>query len=161
MVLVRNGNAMFAASRRPVTRDEYARFASATGREPARCRASGSLLRVLAPRDWKSPGFTQSGDQAVVCVSWEDANAYARWLGQRNGHAYRLPHAREAALVPTAAGAGRQVSEWNSDCSGSCNQRIGSGASWRGGGGARALEAARGYDDVGIRLVSDLPRAAR
>src|SRR5690606_33447978 len=31
MVLVRNGNAVFAAARRPVTREEYARFASATG----------------------------------------------------------------------------------------------------------------------------------
>jgi hypothetical protein len=159
MVLVRNGGTLFAASRRPVTRDDYARFANATGRQPARCRASASLLRVLAPRDWTSPGFEQSGDQPVVCVSWDDANAYARWLGQRNGHAYRLPHAREAALLP-AAGAGKHVSEWNSDCSGDCNQRIGSGASWRGGSGTRALESARGYDDVGIRLVSDLPHAA-
>jgi tRNA A-37 threonylcarbamoyl transferase component Bud32 len=158
MVLVRNGDTMFAASRRAVTRDEYARFARATGRQPARCRASASLLRVLAPRDWTSPGFEQSGDQPVVCVSWEDASAYARWLGQRDGHAYRLPHAREAPLLP-AANSGRQVSEWNSDCSGNCSQRIGSGASWRGGDGARALESARGYDDVGIRLVSDLPHA--
>src|SRR3546814_4215812 len=31
MVLVRNGSSMFAASQRPVSRDEYARFASATG----------------------------------------------------------------------------------------------------------------------------------
>ncbi len=159
MVLVRNGDTLFAASRRPVARDEYARFANATGRQPARCRASASLLRMLAPRDWTSPGFEQSGDQPVVCVSWEDANAYARWLGQRSGLPYRLPHAREAALLP-AGGAGRQVSEWNSDCSGSCSQRVASGASWRGGKGARPLESARGYDDVGIRLVSDLPHAA-
>ena len=158
MVLVRNGSTVFAAARRPVTRDEYARFASATGRAPARCRVSASLLRVLAPRNWQSPGFEQSGNQPVVCVSWEDANAYAHWLGQRNGQGYRLPQAREAALLP-AAGAGRQVSEWNSDCSGNCSQRIGSGASWRGGKGTRSLEPDRGYDDVGIRLVSDLPHA--
>src|SRR3546814_19266535 len=67
-----------------VSRDEYARFANATGREPARCRVSASLLRVLAPRDWTSPGFEQSGNAPVVCVSWEDANAYARWLAQRS-----------------------------------------------------------------------------
>ncbi len=158
MVLVRNGNAVFAAARRPVTREEYARFASATGREPARCRVGASLLRILAPRDWQSPGFEQAGSDPVVCVSWEDANAYARWLGQRNGHAYRLPHAREAAQLP-AADAGRRVSAWSNDCSGNCRQRIGSGASWRGEGGTRALDATRGYDDVGIRLVSDLPHA--
>src|SRR3546814_12882722 len=80
MVLVRNGSSMFAASQRPVSRDEYARFANATGREPARCRVSASLLRVLAPRDWTSPGFEQSAHAPVACVSWEAANAYARWL---------------------------------------------------------------------------------
>ena len=158
MVLVRSGNAVFAAARQPVTRDEYGRFAAATGREPARCRAGASLLRVLAPRTWKSPGFEQAGNAPVVCVSWEDANAYARWLGQQDGHAYRLPHAREAALLPAAATA-RQVAAWSNDCSGDCGRRIGSGGSWRGARGARALEAARGYDDVGIRLVSDLPQA--
>ena len=158
MVLVRNGNAVFAASRRPVTRDEYARFASATGREPARCRVGASLLRILSPRDWQSPGFEQSGSDPAVCVSWEDASAYARWLGQRNGHDYRLPHAREVAQLP-AVDTGRQVSAWSNDCSGNCGQRIGSGASWRGESGARPLDATRGYDDVGIRLVSDLPHA--
>ncbi|HVI57564.1 MAG TPA: bifunctional serine/threonine-protein kinase/formylglycine-generating enzyme family protein [Luteimonas sp.] len=158
MVLVRNGDTMLAASRRPVSRDEYARFAAATGRAPARCRASASLLRIVAPRDWKSPGFEQSGDQPVVCVSWDDAAAYARWLGQRDGHAYRLPHAREAGLLP-ATGGNKRVAEWNTDCSGDCSQRMRSGTSWRGGGGARALEATRGYDDVGIRLVTDLPHA--
>ena len=156
MVLVRNGGTVFAASRRPVSRDEYARFANATGREPARCRASASLLRVLAPRDWTSPGFEQSGGDPVVCVSWEDANAYVDWLGQRSEHAYRLPHAREAALLPAAKSA-RQVSNWNSDCSGSCSHRIASGPSWRGDTGTRPLDARRGYDDTGIRLVIDLP----
>lgn len=156
MVLVRNGDAMFAAARRPVSRDEYARFAAATGRAPARCRASASLLRIVAPRDWKSPGFEQSGAQPVVCVSWDDAAAYARWLGERDGHPYRLPHAREAALLPAANG-GKRVAEWNSDCGGDCSLRVGSGASWRGEDGQRKLEASRGYDDVGIRLVSDLP----
>src|SRR3546814_15110737 len=85
MVLVRNGSSMLAASQRPVSRDEYARFASATGREPARCRVSASLLRVLAPRDWTSPGFEQSGNDPVVCVSWEAANAYARTEERRVG----------------------------------------------------------------------------
>src|SRR3546814_3025882 len=97
MVLVRNGSSMLAASQRPVSRDEYARFASATGREPARCRVSASLLRVLAPRDWTSPGFEQSGNDPVVCVSWADANAYARWLAQRSAHAYRLRSAEHTS----------------------------------------------------------------
>src|SRR3546814_18163455 len=40
MVLVRNGSSMLAASQRPVSRDEYARCARATGRRPARRRVS-------------------------------------------------------------------------------------------------------------------------
>jgi serine/threonine-protein kinase PpkA len=158
MLLVRNGNNAFAAARRPVSRDEYARFVAATNREETLCRERASLLRIVAPRTWKSPGFKQSGDQPVVCVSWQDAEAYARWLGQRDGRHYRLPHAREAGLLP-AGGEGKRVAEWNSDCSGDCGQHVSSGTSWRGASGARALEASRGYDDVGIRLVSDLPRA--
>ncbi len=158
MVLIRKGGAMLAAARYPVSRDDYARFAAATGREPALCRASGSLLRLLAPRDWKSPGFKQAGTQPVVCVSWNDAQAYARWLSDRSGHDYRLPHAREAGLLP-AGDNGKRVAEWNSDCSKDCDSHLVSGASWRGENGTRPLDASRGYDDVGIRLVSDLRQA--
>lgn len=159
MVLIRKGGAMLAAARRPVSRDDYARFASATGREPALCREPASLLRILAPRDWKSPGFSQSGNQPVVCVSWDDAQAYARWLSDRTGHGYRLPHAREAGLLPPANG-GKRVAEWNSDCGSDCKHHMVSGTGWRGGKGTRPLDASRGYDDVGIRLVSDLARVS-
>src|SRR3546814_18539936 len=119
---------MLAASQRPVSRDEYARFASATGREPARCRVSASLLRVLAPRDWTSPGFEQSGTDPVVCVSWEDANAYARWLAQPSDHAYRLPHTPESPMLP-AANSERPVSSWNSHSSGTTKRRSARGPS--------------------------------
>lgn len=158
MVLVRNGNNMFAAARHPVSQDEYARFVTATGRKDTLCRERASLLRIVAPRSWKSPGFPQSGNQPVVCVSWQDADAYARWLGQQDGRHYRLPHAREAGLLPGNDN-GKRIAEWNSDCSGDCGKHVSTGTTWRGGGGARALDASRGYDDVGIRLVSDLPHA--
>ncbi|MGV8931347.1 MAG: protein kinase domain-containing protein [Luteimonas sp.] len=159
MLLVRNGDTMFAAARQPVSRDEYARFATATGRKEALCRERGSLLRIVSPRSWKSPGFAQSANQPVVCVSWSDAEAYARWLSQRDGRHYRLPQAREAGFLPSR-NSGKRIAEWNNDCSGDCSKRISSGVSWRlASGGARALDAERGYDDIGIRLVSDLPHA--
>ena len=44
---------------------------------------------------WRTPGFSQSDDHPVVCVSWEDASAYARWLGQETGLGYRLPSEAE------------------------------------------------------------------
>jgi len=51
----------------------------------------------------------------------------------------------------------QQVSEWLGECSGGgCVRRMASGRSWRGTGGGRPLDAGRGYDDVGFRLVREL-----
>ena len=44
---------------------------------------------------WESPGFPQNGDHPVVCVSWKDANQYARWLSFKTNSVYRLPSETE------------------------------------------------------------------
>ncbi len=157
MVLLRDGDGLLAASPRAVSRGEYAAFASATGRAESLCRERASLLRIVNPRNWKEPGFEQSAGDPVVCVSWQDAAAYAEWLSARSGRRYRLPETTEARLLPVSGG-GKPVAEWNSDCSGGCSKRVSSGKGWRGNGG-RALDADRGYDDVGFRLVRDIDGA--
>ena len=40
--------------------------------------------------DWGNPGFTQTDTHPVVCITWDDALAYAEWVGQRTGQPYRL-----------------------------------------------------------------------
>ncbi|MCO8123596.1 SUMF1/EgtB/PvdO family nonheme iron enzyme [Stieleria sp. TO1_6] len=40
---------------------------------------------------WKDPGFPQTDRHPVVGVSWQDAKAYCRWLGDQDGAVYRLP----------------------------------------------------------------------
>lgn len=41
---------------------------------------------------WEKPGFTQSEDHPVVCVSWEEARGMAAWLSKEEpGLTYRLP----------------------------------------------------------------------
>jgi formylglycine-generating enzyme required for sulfatase activity len=40
----------------------------------------GSLTPGLT---WRNPGFEQSSDHPVVCVSWNDAQAFAEWMGGR------------------------------------------------------------------------------
>ena len=45
--------------------------------------------------NWRNLGFAQSDDHPVVCISFNDAHAYARWLSLRTGAAYRLPSGAE------------------------------------------------------------------
>lgn len=154
MMLLRDGDRLFASMRRAVSRDEYARFSNATGRPPARCRERASLLRVLDPRDWTDPGYAQQGDDPVVCVSWRDASAYAQWLSAESGQRYRLATAAEGPLMPVSGGA-HAIAEWREDCGADCNRRIVTGRSWRSDDARRQLDGGRGYDDVGFRLVRD------
>ncbi|QSX77210.1 bifunctional serine/threonine-protein kinase/formylglycine-generating enzyme family protein [Agrilutibacter solisilvae] len=145
-----------AINRKPVTRAEYARFANASGRTSTLCRERASLLRVLAPRDWRSPGFDQKEGEPVVCVSLQDAEAYAHWLSQQTGQKWRLPNATEAQQTAASGTSGKAVALWLRDCAGDCSKRKTSGASWRSKQAQRSLLANRGYDDVGFRLVRDL-----
>jgi formylglycine-generating enzyme required for sulfatase activity len=61
-----------------VARDQFAVFAKETG------------YTVHSGCDWRNPGFTQEGSHPVVCVSSDDANAYANWLAKKTGKPYRL-----------------------------------------------------------------------
>ena len=154
-VLRESAEGAVAVNRKPVTRADYARFVGATKRSASLCRERASLLRVIAPRDWRSPGFYQGEGEPVVCVSLQDAEAYAGWYSRQTGHRWRLPTTAEARQT-TAEGSGRDVALWSRDCAGGCDKRVTSGKSWRSKEGQRARVANRGYDDVGFRLVRDL-----
>ncbi|HZH43357.1 MAG TPA: bifunctional serine/threonine-protein kinase/formylglycine-generating enzyme family protein [Lysobacter sp.] len=144
----------FQLAARPVSRAEYARFAEATGRAPALCRERASLLRIVAPRNWRTPGFSQGDSEPVVCVSYADAEAYAEWYSQQTGHRYRLPSAIQARQSEPEI-SGRDISLWLRDCGADCVQRRALGTSWRSREEFRSLGAGRGYDDVGFRLVRE------
>jgi sulfatase modifying factor 1 len=40
---------------------------------------------------WKAPGFSQTDQHPVVCVSLRDAEAYCAWLTKKTGGTHRLP----------------------------------------------------------------------
>ncbi|GAB5399194.1 MAG: formylglycine-generating enzyme family protein [Aureisphaera sp.] len=41
--------------------------------------------------NWKNPGFKQSDNHPVTCVSWNDAKEYCKWLSKKTNTEYRLP----------------------------------------------------------------------
>lgn len=47
--------------------------------------------------NFKKPGFSQTDNHPVVCVSWKDSHAYIKWLNQQTGnkYGYRLPSEAE------------------------------------------------------------------
>ncbi len=125
-----------------VSRADYARFANQTGRAAVDCGRSG--LFGATRRSWKAPGGRQSDSAPVVCVSADDAKAYASWLSAHERGRFRLPSAGEARSQASAP-----VSGWLTLCAdNTCSQRMASGK-------PKPLAADRGYTDVGIRLVRE------
>jgi formylglycine-generating enzyme len=41
--------------------------------------------------NWKNPGFAQTDEHPVVCVSWNDTKAFCDWLAKKSGKDVRLP----------------------------------------------------------------------
>ncbi len=80
----------FAAGQYDVTRAQWAIFVAATKRKTtAGCIWSPSE-KGAPDASWQKLGFAQDGSHPVVCVSWADAQDYARWLSGRTQHSYRL-----------------------------------------------------------------------
>ncbi len=93
----------FAIGRCEVTVGEFRAFVEDTdyrtdaerGQGCTVLKDDGSGGESRRDRDWRNPGFPQTERHPVVCVSWNDARAYAHWLSLRTGHRYRLPSAAE------------------------------------------------------------------
>jgi formylglycine-generating enzyme required for sulfatase activity len=89
----------FAAGRYAVSQSEFARFIRASGYVTHAERESGCFVwagedgkhnRADLQVRWNQADFYQEGDHPVVCVSWNDAQAYIQWLSQGTGKRYRL-----------------------------------------------------------------------
>jgi formylglycine-generating enzyme required for sulfatase activity len=96
----------FAVGKTHVTVDQFAAFVRET-----RYRASSNCYKWVSAAtsngSWRNPGFTQEGSHPVVCITWEDAKAYADWVAKKTGEPYRMLSEAEfeyAARGRTSAG---------------------------------------------------------
>ena len=89
--------ANFAIGKYEVTVGQFKSFVKATqykteAEESGGCNSlTKSGWEQDASKTWRNPGFSQTDDHPVVCVSWNDAMAYVDWLSQQTGKTYRLP----------------------------------------------------------------------
>lgn len=81
-----------AAGRYEVSRGDFRRYWNAAGKstKEVSCRDRESVFRSSKKRSWQNPDIEQDDSHPAVCVSFEQANGYVRWLSQRSGKTYRL-----------------------------------------------------------------------
>lgn len=81
-----------AVGRFEVTRDQFEAFVRNSGHKVGeKCWAlENNEPRERTDRSFRNPGYLQNGSHPAVCVSWDDATAYADWLSTTTGKSYRL-----------------------------------------------------------------------
>jgi formylglycine-generating enzyme required for sulfatase activity len=80
----------FAMGKYPVTRGQFAAFVADTGRKLGPCEHwDGKTFRAEEGIYW-SNAFRQTGQHPVVCVNWDDSQAYVQWLSRKTRRRYRL-----------------------------------------------------------------------
>ncbi|MGH6816179.1 MAG: caspase family protein, partial [Hyphomicrobiaceae bacterium] len=81
----------FAVGKFEVTRDEFEAFVKATGHKVGgQCFLRTGNTWEAKAASFRNPGFEQTGRHPVVCVDWNDAQAYVAWLKKTTGKDYRL-----------------------------------------------------------------------
>jgi formylglycine-generating enzyme required for sulfatase activity len=88
----------FSIGKFAVTREQFAAFVRTAHYQPTdRCDAEGRN-KTSTEFTWDRPGmnaYSQTARDPVVCVSWDDADAYVQWLAKITGKPYRLPSEAE------------------------------------------------------------------
>jgi formylglycine-generating enzyme required for sulfatase activity len=82
-----------AVSRYPVTRGQWRHYIAESGADDGSCKMRDPKQNKWVSDNnlsWRNPGYVQADDHPVVCVNWNQAKEYARWMSSKTGHSYRL-----------------------------------------------------------------------
>ena len=87
----------FSMGKYEVTVNEFRQFVEATNYAvPQECRHQlNGWFRAYSKGNWETNALNTSEFQPVVCINWQAANAYTKWLAKETGKPYRLPSEAE------------------------------------------------------------------
>ncbi len=78
-----------------VTVGQFRTFAEENTKDRSGCSTPDSNWKPVAELLWSDPGFPQSNEHPVTCISWNDAMEYVSWLSRKTERKYRLPSEME------------------------------------------------------------------
>ena len=110
----------FSMSKTEITRGQFAAFVNDSGHD------AGNSCWVIengawtekSGANWRNHNFSQDDYHPVVCVNWQDAQAYTQWLSRKTGKAYRL--ATEAEWEYAARGGADTARPWGDGAAQAC-----------------------------------------
>jgi formylglycine-generating enzyme len=107
----------------PVTVGQFRRFVEETGYVTLTEKVGtgntfqkGVIQQDVPGLNWRAPGFPQRDDHPAVLITWDDAQAFVRWLHGPTGARLRLP--TEAEFFWAARGPQGNLYPWGPDWDG-------------------------------------------
>lgn len=93
----------FAVGKFAITRAQFSTFVNDTGHDVGNKCWVYETESENSGKTYKNPGFSQDDTHPVVCVNWDDAKAYVKWLNNKvQGAPYKLLSESEWEYVARA-----------------------------------------------------------
>lgn len=114
----------YLISEHEVTVGQFQEFVETTGYQSFSENGAGCYhyadenWKIDLAKSWRDPGFPQTANHPVVCVSWHDAQAYIAWKSRTADRPYRL--CTEAQWEYAARGGTTTSYHWGNGTEGIC-----------------------------------------